>query len=582
MSAEAPSLRDRDLISARLRIEELDGTGHAARKLIENFELTTEAVRGTRQIRHLLVELALRGRLVPPEPDASRQSRSASLDLEPAGLPTLPSEWVWATLGSIIKTGPKNGYSPKSVEYETPVKSLTLSATTSGRFDARCFKYIDEKIPDESEYWLRDGDLLVQRGNTIEYVGVAAVYRGPSRTFIYPDLMMRIRVADEVDVTFVHMALNGIIARSFMRSRASGTSGTMPKINQTTLLAAPIPVPPLAEQKRILARVDQLMVLIDEVEAKQNRKRDVGARFTKASLEALTTADGPEEFDTAWKRVVENWEIVLDEAQKVFGVRSAIMGAACRGLLTRRGAGTGQEMLARTAEAVRWWAKESANTGEREADRHITKLSSQRVEVPSIQLPNGWAWGTLLAVCTRLVDCHNKTAPYTSSGVMLLRTSNIRDGKIVLDGVKYVSEQTYAYWSRRCPPEPGDLIVTREAPMGEVALVEPGMRVCMGQRQMLLRVAPECVFPKYLLLALREPAFQARLTRSAVGSTVKHLRVGDVESLVVPVPPIDEQKRIVAKVEALMIVCDELEAKLRRAEDRASKLVEAIVHELIG
>jgi type I restriction enzyme S subunit len=118
--------------------------------------------------------------------------------------------------------------------------------------------------------------------------------------------------------------------------------------------------------------------------------------------------------------------------------------------------------------------------------------------------------------------------------------------------------------------------------MGEVGLIEPGMRVCMGQRIMLLRTFPDLIDPRFLLVALRDSAFQRRMIRAAVGSTVKHLRVGDVEALVIPVPPPEEQRRIVAKVEHLMKLCDDLEAKLRRAEDCASKLVEAVVQEMVA
>ena len=80
-------------------------------------------------------------------------------------------------------------------------------------------------------------------------------------------------------------------------------------------------------------------------------------------------------------------------------------------------------------------------------------------------LPAGWRWMSAEAVCERVVDCHNKTAPYALSGIRLLRTTNIRRGRLVLDDARYVSEETYKFWSRRCPPAPGDVLFTREAPM---------------------------------------------------------------------------------------------------------------------
>jgi type I restriction enzyme S subunit len=268
----------------------------------------------------------------------------------------------------------------------------------------------------------------------------------------------------------------------------------------------------------------------------------------------------------------------------VVELRRTILGLACRGALTSRraGDGTGLDVLRGVKGARDAWASK-AETGENsEAARHLKKIASQESPRSQLPVPATWSTATLLEACWQVVDCHNKTAPYTGNGVMLVRTSNVRDGKIELAGVKFISEETYRHWSRRCPPAPGDVLLTREAPMGEAGLVEEGMRLCMGQRIMLLRTFRDLIEPKYLLIAVREPAFQRRMVQAAVGSTVKHLRVGDVESLVIPIPPVAEQRRIVASVEHLMKLCDDLEAKLRHAEDTAERLVDALASELVA
>jgi type I restriction enzyme, S subunit len=135
---------------------------------------------------------------------------------------------------------------------------------------------------------LRDGDILVQRGNTIEYVGVAAVYRGESNRFVYPDLMMKLRVSSFLDVGFIHLAMSQEAARDFLRARASGTSESMPKINQTTLKSLPIPIPPLAEQRRIVAKVDELMALVDALENQLATARTTAENLMEAVVAELT------------------------------------------------------------------------------------------------------------------------------------------------------------------------------------------------------------------------------------------------------------------------------------------------------
>src|SRR5690606_3385331 len=113
-----------------------------------------------------------------------------------------PEGWEWVRFNRLITFGPRNGYSPKPVEHPTSVKSLTLAATTSGVFVSSHFKYVDVQVDDDSHLWLEDGDLLIQRGNTIDYVGIAAAYRGADKAFIYPDLMMKVRVSGFVSTEF--------------------------------------------------------------------------------------------------------------------------------------------------------------------------------------------------------------------------------------------------------------------------------------------------------------------------------------------------------------------------------------------
>lgn len=236
------------------------------------------------QLKQTILELAVTGKLVHQDPNdepvATLLERVAVERLAVTGRSaevavkedkslecSIPDSWRWQALGNLLTFGPSNGFSPKAVDFETPVRSLTLSATTSGRFKGEHFKFIASEVPSDSDLWLTDGDILVQRGNTIEYVGVSAVYHGAKNQFIYPDLMMKLRPSSALDVDYIHLAMSHKSAREYLRTRATGTSGTMPKINQTTLKSLPIPIPPHAEQLRIVAKVDELMILCDTLKA---------------------------------------------------------------------------------------------------------------------------------------------------------------------------------------------------------------------------------------------------------------------------------------------------------------------------
>jgi type I restriction enzyme S subunit len=130
------------------------------------------------------------------------------------------------------------------------------------------------------------GDLLLQRGNTIEYVGIAAIYEGPPNEFIYPDLMIRIRLVDSRLNGWVWRALSSPTIRDWIKARATGTAGTMPKINGETVRSIPIPLPPIVELEAGLALVETLLAVADDIEASWQITMEEARRLRQSVLAA--------------------------------------------------------------------------------------------------------------------------------------------------------------------------------------------------------------------------------------------------------------------------------------------------------
>jgi type I restriction enzyme S subunit len=179
----------------------------------------------------------------------------------------VPKGWVWCRLGDILQEKPRNGISLKPVGYKTKAKSLKLSATTSGSFDGSQYKYLDVVIEDDSFLWLKDGDLLIQRANSLEFVGTAAIYRGPEKEFIYPDLMMKCRAVFDESTPYLHRVLSARITQKYFQLKASGSAGNMPKINQKTVINLLVPLPPLAEQIAIESKIRAIFSDCSKLEA---------------------------------------------------------------------------------------------------------------------------------------------------------------------------------------------------------------------------------------------------------------------------------------------------------------------------
>jgi type I restriction enzyme S subunit len=159
---------------------------------------------------------------------------------------------------------------------------------------------------------------------------------------------------------------------------------------------------------------------------------------------------------------------------------------------------------------------------------------------------------TVREACLLVVDCPHSTPEWTDSGALVFRSPNIRSGRLDLSTRSFTTEDGYKERVRRAEPTPGDLIITREAPMGEVAMIPRGIRGCLGQRMVLLRPNPRVIDARFMLYALLSPSVQDEIrTHEGTGSTVSNLRIPALKGLELPLPPLKTQVAIACLLGAL-------------------------------
>ena len=193
------------------------------------------------------------------------------------------------TLGELVVEGPQNGYSPATSAESKGTLALRLTATTSGKLDLspKAVKRLSEIIPPESRYWLRPGDLLIQRANALEHIGAAAIYQGPPDTYIYPDLMMRVRLSSPHLTEYLWRFQNSPSARQKFREQATGTAGNMPKINSATVRSLPVP---MVTPDRLFAVVRSLAVTEQSQSIIRREATRVRALLDRLEQSVLTRA----------------------------------------------------------------------------------------------------------------------------------------------------------------------------------------------------------------------------------------------------------------------------------------------------
>ena len=175
-------------------------------------------------------------------------------------------------------------------------------------------------------------------------------------------------------------------------------------------------------------------------------------------------------------------------------------------------------------------------------------------EVP-FEIPASWSWARLTHVTYLIEDCPHSTAKDEGKGYPLVRTPNICFGFLQLNGVHRVSEKVYNQRNVRAVPQKDDLIFAREAPAGNIAVIQ-NEKVCLGQRTVLLRPITDCILPQYLAYYVLAPSSQQNLVEKSSGTTVAHVNLSDFRPYLIAVPPIDEQKQIVNKLIELLSLID--------------------------
>lgn len=201
----------------------------------------------------------------------------------PDNAPELPATWIWVRFEDILSEPLRNGKSAK--KSEEGIRALTLSAVTERDFSGKNTKITEANPEDVEDLWLQSGDLLIERSNTEEYVGLPAVYRGEDNYAIYPDLMIRARLDDSLAIPeYADYVLLSPFFRNYLRDKSKGTSGSMAKINQKHLRNIPFPLAPLEEQEHLIGRLDHIMSIVDESQKSVNNEIKRAQRLRQSIL----------------------------------------------------------------------------------------------------------------------------------------------------------------------------------------------------------------------------------------------------------------------------------------------------------
>ncbi|AKB28787.1 Type I restriction-modification system, specificity subunit S [Methanosarcina siciliae T4/M] len=560
----------------------------------ENFDLLCEAPNSVEKLRELILQLAVMGKLVPQDPndepasvllDQMRNEKKMLIrekklrkeeSLPPIELKDIPFEisetWKWVhfrDIGHIVgggtpATSNPDYFSEEGIPWLTPADLYNLK----GKFVAKGKRDISELgLQKSSAQLVPAGTVLFSSRAPIGYVAIATEDLATNQGFksCVPFIM-------EMN-EFIYYFLK--YAGKEIDRNASGT--TFKEVSGKIMSQVLFPLPPLSEQKRIVSKVDELIALCDKLEARRQKKQEVQSKLNSAALDRMLSAENQEEFAQHWQRICENFDLLYDNPENVEKLRQAILQLAVQGRLVEQN--LEDEPASVLIEKIGTKKRQMVKEGKIKKVSPLKQVSE--CEFP-FDLPKNWIWIRLGDGLLKLTDgTHHSPTNESTGDFKYITAKNIKTDGIDLTNITYVTSKIHEEIYSRCDPEYGDILYIKDGATTGVTVINDLEEQFSMLSSVALMKLPSEIENKYLLYMLRSPYFYSLMREGMSGVAITRVTLTKLNNALVPLPPLNEQKRIVEIVEQFMGLCDELESKLRKEREDSEKLMETVVRGLL-
>ena len=359
----------------------------------------------------------------------------------------------------------------------------------------------------------------------------------------------------------------------------TGTAGQK-RLPSDYFAGTPFPLPPLAEQGRIVAKVEELMTLCDQLELAQKERELQRDALRSVSLYRLTATVETLSAKADIRFFLDTSPRLITKPEHVEAIRQSILDLAVRGQLVSQNSEDEptSELLARALALKNRLIEEGVSR------RNGPPSPILSEHVPGIA-PPGWVWTRLQEVATMITKGTTPTSvghAFTNQGVNFVKVESIRNGQLLPGNIlSFISAETNEFLGRS-RLESGDILFSIAGSIGTCSLVGDDVLPANTNQALAIIRGTDVVYdPAFLLICLRSSVAQL-VVGKARGGAMNNISLGDIRNFVVPVPPLPEQRRIVAMVDDLRVLCDEMESALASAQDERGRLLESLLHEVLG
>lgn len=348
-------------------------------------------------------------------------------------------------------------------------------------------------------------------------------------------------------------------------SRMTGTANVTLSVGRI----AEVPIPLICPT--VQRKADELMALCDQLEAARAGREAARDTFTLSTLAKLNTPD-PQNFGQDARFALANLAPLTTRPDQIKQLRQTILNLAVRGKLVEQDAADepAAVLLKRTSDDIEAYC--SANRVVRAKPEPLAEHTAP------FSAPPGWSWVRLCQLFRVVTDGDHQPPPRADEGIAFLTIGNVTTGRLDFDGCRLVPESYFRALPAYRTPAKGDILYTVVgATFGRPALVDSEREFCVQRHIAILKPAKTMEI-RFLLLLLASPLVYEQAAGSTTGTAQPTIALRPLRNFAVPLPPLAEQHRIVAKVDELMALCDQLEVSLTTGEEVRSRLLESVLH----
>ena len=422
----------------------------------------------------------------------------------------VPETWVWSTLGLCCEmyTGNSISETVKAAKYAGLETGYDYIATKDVTFNQEICYDNGVRIPYNEGFKVAHKDavlMCIEGGSAGRKIGIL------DRDVCFGNKLCSFH-AQGIDNKYLYYYLQSWLFKELFSGNMTGIIGG---VSIKKLKEISIPVAPLDEQKHIVTKIEELLPYIDRYERAWSKLEDFNKRFP------------------------------VDMQKSI--LQMAIQGKLVQQLPEE---GTGEDLL----QQIQAEKQALIKAGKIKKEKPLPEITED--EIP-FDIPKSWKWARLCGVAHKITDGTHKTPRYAVEGVRFVSAKDLYSGKLCFENCKYITESEHAELYKRCNPESGDLVISKSGSIGTVDVIEVNFEFSMFESLALVKFDQQLIDSWYLKYAVQYACYHLN-EDNVRGVAVKHLPIISINSLLIPLPPLVEQKRIVAKLEEILPLCGRL------------------------